>query len=170
MNHRQYRQAAHYNVTHLRRLSFYSLPTAHIDILSEPPFSLPSTFRAVDEAIDANADIAEAILTEGLPAFGIGSDNESWKNQATPKDLEKAQSTIKQLYRDWSAEGAAERDACYAPIFQALVMNPPPNLPLTAHHYNVLVPGAGLGRLVLELGKLGYAVQGTYSDWYNHSP
>jgi len=50
---RQYRQAAHYNITHLRRQSFYSLPTAHMDILCEPPFSIPQTFDAVDEGKSA---------------------------------------------------------------------------------------------------------------------
>ncbi|KAK3703310.1 hypothetical protein LTR37_014522 [Vermiconidia calcicola] len=117
---RQYRQAAHYNVTHLRRESFYSLPTTHMDMLSNPPFSLPQTFRAVDDAIDANADIAEAMINFSAPMFGIDGNNEDWKGKARPNDMDKARSTIVQLYRDWSAEGAAERHACYQPILTAL--------------------------------------------------
>ncbi|TKA71060.1 hypothetical protein B0A55_07234 [Friedmanniomyces simplex] len=100
----QYRQAAHYNITHLRRQSFYSLPSAHMEILCEPPFSLPQTFDAVDAAIDSNADISEAILATGLSMFGAYVDEEAWKGKATPTDLDKARSTIRQLYRDWSCE------------------------------------------------------------------
>lgn len=161
INHRQYRHAARYNATHLRRQAYYSLPSEHLDILEGAPFLISRKFRDIDNAIDENADIAEAILIEGLSAFGIDSDDESWKGQATHNDIDKAISTINQLYRDWSADGEPERHASYWPIFNALATYPPSGISTTPHQYNVLVPGAGLGRLVLELCTLGYAVQGT---------
>lgn len=137
-----------------------------MDILSEPPFSLPSTFQAVDEAIDANADIAEAILEFGLPAFGVGLNDDAWKGQTTPNDVDKARSTIKQLYRDWSIEGKPERDACHNPILAALSEHLSEGDPPQRHRYRVLVPGAGLGRLVLDICARGYTVQGNEISYH----
>ncbi|KAH9821962.1 carnosine N-methyltransferase-like [Teratosphaeria destructans] len=163
---RQYRQAAHYNITHLRRQAFYSLPTAHMEILSEPPFSLPKTFDAVDEAIDANAELAEAILVAGLPAFGIPDGDNSWHGQATPSDMDKARSTLRQFYRDWSAEAADERSASYEPIYKALEGHLPAIDPSRRHQQSLLVPGAGLGRLVIELCSRGYSVEGNEISYH----
>lgn len=162
----QYRQAAHYNITHLRRQSFYSLPSAQIDLLSSPPFSLPNTFNAVDEAIDANADIAEAILQAGFPAFGLDASDEDWKGQASPADLDKARSTIRQLYRDWSTEGLPERHAAFASILKALETHLPASEPDQRSRYPVLVPGAGLGRLVFDICCAGYTVEGNEISYH----
>lgn len=164
--HRQYRKAAHYNVTHLRRQSLYSLSSAHMDLLCEEPFSLPRVFDAVDEAIDTNADLAEAILRNGLPAFGIDVDDESYRGVATPGDMDKARSTIRQFYRDWSVEGLPERRASYSPIFSALETHLPPNDPAQRHNFRILVPGAGLGRLVFDLCAAGYAVEGNEISYH----
>ncbi|EMC92236.1 hypothetical protein BAUCODRAFT_282873 [Baudoinia panamericana UAMH 10762] len=161
---RQYRHAAHYNVTHLRRQAFYSLPYAHIDLLAEPPFSLPKTFEAVDDAIDSNGDIAEAILAFGVPAFGIADD--SWKGHATPSDMDKARLTICQLYREWSVEGLSERHASFSPILSALETHLPKARIEGRHHCRILVPGAGLGRLVFELYVAGYTVEGNEISYH----
>ena len=163
---RQYRHAAHYNITHLRRQSFYSLPSAHMDLLSEPPSSLPNTFDAVDDAIDANADLAEAILAVGLPSFGVEPGDNSWQGQATPSDLDKARSTLRQFYRDWSAEGVPERHASYSPILSALETHLPSVSPSHRHRHRVLVPGAGLGRLMFDLVMAGYTVEGNEISYH----
>ncbi|GLH10291.1 Carnosine N-methyltransferase [Gryllus bimaculatus] len=42
-------------------------------------------------------------------------------------DLEKVQATLKQFVRDWSQEGAAERQACYQPIIDEIIANFPPD-------------------------------------------
>ena len=72
-------------------------------------------------------------------------------------DMDKVKTTIKQFVRDWSLEGEAERESCYGPVIQALQNR----LPLSENSsYNVLVPGAGLARLVFEIARLGYNCQG----------
>lgn len=129
-------------------------------MLSEPPFSMQETFRAVDDAIDSNADLAEAILQIGLPAFGIDPDDDSWKGNARPNDMDNVRSTLKQFYRDWSAEGAPERHTTHAPIFNAIEKHLQANTPGEKQRYRILVPGAGLGRLVLDLCLRGYTVEG----------
>lgn len=43
------------------------------------------------------------------------------KDFINPDDFEKVQVTFKQFYRDWSEEGADERNICYKPIIQEIV-------------------------------------------------
>ena len=66
---------------------------------------------------------------------------------------------LTQLKREWSAEGAAERAQCFGSAIDALKRH----LPITANSptpVNVLVPGAGLGRLNWELSLAGYTSLG----------
>jgi len=73
--------------------------------LAGPPFSLLETLNAVDDCIDKNSELALAILRTGLQSFGVsgGLDDKSandWQGKATPNDLDKARSTLRQFYRD----------------------------------------------------------------------
>lgn len=71
----------------------------------------------------------------------------------------KVRSTLHQCARDWSAEGAPERDACYKPLLEELKRV----LPVTAANVNaqrVCIPGCGTGRLVFDAAAAGYAAQG----------
>lgn len=184
MLHSQYRKIAHYNVTHRRRQNFYALPTSQWQMLAAPPFNLLSVFDRVDDAIDANAEIASEMVKTALSSFGIDSlksatgletpesssfesaDDEAqslidYRDAATPSDIDKARSTIRQLYRDWSREGFAERKACYDPVIQDVVEAFP-----SKQDVKILVPGAGLGRLVFELCRRGYAVEGNEISYH----
>lgn len=141
-------------------------------MLSEPPFSMLDTFSKVDDAIDANANLAEAILESGLELMGYASlyqdapdTRPEWHDCASKVSLDKARSTLHQLYRDWSAEGAMERKACYNPILQDLadlLVNPLE----VDQEIRVLVPGAGLGRLVFELCRAGFCTQGNEISYH----
>ncbi|KAL8943218.1 MAG: hypothetical protein Q9216_001206 [Gyalolechia sp. 2 TL-2023] len=164
----QYRKTAHLNVTHRRRQGFYALPSTEWRLLSAPPFNFLSTLDLVDDAIDANADVAAHVLEFGLESFGLEKQpfdaSLDWRDLATPADLDKARSTIRQFYRDWSAEGASERRASYAPVFSNIARH-------FAHvsdrgNIKVLVPGAGLGRLVFELCIQGYTVEGNEVSYH----
>ncbi|KAL2824110.1 N2227-like protein-domain-containing protein [Aspergillus cavernicola] len=168
---RLYRRTAHRNTTHRRRQAFYALPSAHWQMLAEPPFSILENFNKVDDAIDKNADIANAILSTGLSSFGIPAlpDIENtrlmWHDYATSSDVNKAHSTIRQFYRDWSAEGKAEREACYTPVLQALEKEFPKRRDLE-EDIRVLVPGAGLGRSVFEICRAGFAAEGNEISYH----
>ena len=133
----------------------------------------------MDDAIDKNADIAEAVLAVGLETYGIGPESEDWKGTATPNDMDKVRSTIRQLYRDFSKEASEERHASFGPMIQALNAANSNLTPSKRHNVNVLIPGAGLGRLVLEVCAAGYSVEGNeisyhqllVSNWIlNHQP
>ncbi|KAH7360744.1 N2227-like protein-domain-containing protein [Rhexocercosporidium sp. MPI-PUGE-AT-0058] len=166
----QYGRAAHFNTTHLRRQSFYALPRAHSKLLTAPPFSYLDTLNAVDDAIDSNAELSLAILKSGVESFGIaehatipGSKESDWRSKATSNDLEKARSTLRQFFRDWSAEGSAEREACYGPVIKALKKEQKFH---SSSRMKVLVPGAGLGRLVFDLCCAGFDAEGNEISYH----
>jgi carnosine N-methyltransferase len=122
--------------------------------------------NAVDDAIDKNAELALAILQSGLQSFGIssppsgtfeGKGAPEWRGKATSSDLEKARSTLRQFYRDWSKEGLAERESCCGPVIRALQAEQSTR---SGAKMRVLVPGAGLGRLVFDLCCAGFHTEG----------
>lgn len=144
------------------------MPTSDWQRLAGPPFNFLSTLDRVDEAIDANAAIATAILATGLQSFGVHLQTDDtktkWGDAATPLDMNKARTTIRQFYRDWSAEGMEERRACNGPVIDDISQH-------FATHYDkgsikVLVPGAGLGRLVFEFCSMGYMVEGNEISYH----
>ena len=65
---------------------------------------------------------------------------------------------LKNLTRDWGAEGAPERSQSYGRIAGEVAarLGPPA---ASAQPPRVLVPGAGLGRLCCDLAALGYEAQ-----------
>uniref|UniRef100_A0A5B7BHX1 carnosine N-methyltransferase n=1 Tax=Davidia involucrata TaxID=16924 RepID=A0A5B7BHX1_DAVIN len=79
-------------------------------------------------------------------------------------DVDKVRCIIRNIVRDWAAEGQKERDQCYKPILEELEAifpdrrkDSPPAC---------LVPGAGLGRLALEISCLGFISQGNEFSYY----
>ncbi|KAI1129479.1 N2227-like protein-domain-containing protein [Nemania abortiva] len=180
----QYAKNAHMNCTHFRRQAFYALPQAHWQMLAAPPFNYLDTLNRVDDAIESNAELARTIVTMGLRSFGVvgaGAEAaipEEWSGIAKYNDLDKARSTIRQFYRDWSSEGRVERDACYGPVFRALEAEKARKQASAGRAHTttetqadlqplrVLVPGAGLGRLVFDLCRLGYDTEGNEISYH----
>ncbi|PFX14859.1 UPF0586 protein C9orf41-like [Stylophora pistillata] len=68
-------------------------------------------------------------------------------------DMEKVTTTLKQFVRDWSDEGRAERDACYKPITEE-IQRLFPGSECSRGGVSILVPGAGLARLMFDIAKL----------------
>ena len=112
--------------------------------------------------------MAADILSHGLRAFGLESQPRhkgmDWHNKAAPGNMNKCVSAIRQLRRDWSKEGADERQRSYEPVLQALEEE-------FGHvpdkgAIKVLNPGAGLGRLVFEICRAGYFAEGNEIDYH----
>ncbi|KAG5662403.1 hypothetical protein KAF25_004821 [Fusarium avenaceum] len=169
----QYAKVSHFNVTHLRRQAFYALPQEQWKLLAAPPFNFLETLDKVDEALDENAELARTIARVGLKSFRMMTDEpedkeptmpHEWAGVAKNSDVDKARSTIRQFYRDWTAAGAAEREASYGPVMKALAAEKdryPERSPL-----KVLVPGAGLGRLVFDLVANGHSAEGNEISYH----
>ena len=139
------------------------------------------TLSQIDDAIDTDADLADSILDVGLQSMGIEATSphigsQPWHDTAKPEDHSKAHSTIRQFYRDWTAEGY-QREV--KPILH-LILNDlhQHNLP-PSPNMTILLPGAGLGRLLFELTLNGYHTTGNEISYHqllasnfilNHTP
>lgn len=141
-------------------------------MLAAPPFNYLETLDKVDDAIESNAELARLIADFGLQSFQVGqrepgqrpSIPQAWAGCAKHQDVDKARSTLRQFYRDWSAEGAAERGACYGPVMRALEAEKQQSD--QGQPLKVLVPGAGLGRLVFDLCLRGFDTEGNEISYH----
>jgi hypothetical protein len=142
-------------------------------MLAAPPFNYLETLDKVDDAIESNAELSRLIVKFGLQSFHVGESGhdgelvmpQAWAGCAKFQDVDKARSTLRQFYRDWSAAGAVEREACYGPVMRALEAEragrKQEDGPL-----KVLVPGAGLGRLVFDLCLCGFDAEGNEISYH----
>nr|CCC90212.1 conserved hypothetical protein [Trypanosoma congolense IL3000] len=121
-----------------------------------------AVFSTYKKCIEDNSKFFESICRTSTELFEI-----YWPNGTTVKpeevppptslDIDKVFSTLRQFVRDWSSEGAAERNAVYTPLLQTLE-GCFPDLS-TRSAVKVLVPGAGLCRLTVELALRGFTAQ-----------
>ncbi|KAL1757419.1 N2227-like protein-domain-containing protein [Schizophyllum commune] len=102
--------------------------------------------------------------SHSAPASAPGRKRRRYK--PTEFDMDKLRSTLKQLVRDWSEEGAEERALAYEPMKAALIEHFSDIPAGERRNFRVLVPGAGLGRLAYDVAKLGFACQGNEFSHY----
>ncbi|BFG02385.1 carnosine N-methyltransferase [Drosophila madeirensis] len=139
---------------------------------------LLSKYRAhldcVRTCIDRNQAVIRQILRERLlyPADGSSSptsdaDSEFDEPPAHVRhgDMDQAQSTLKLIARDWSTDGALEREQSYKPIIDSIKEYYKPS-DYELNEIKILVPGAGLGRLTYELACLGYSCEGNEFSYF----
>ena len=168
-NYSLYRKEAHNNLSHRRRCQFHSLPRYQQRLLSAPPIDYLQTLSQLDRAIEHNAEIAEDIFKHSVDAFGVDTEAlkaGAWLRAVSADDLDKVRSTLKQFYRDWSAEGAVDRDACYKPVMDELELRFGRLPAAEKGEVSVLVPGAGLGRLAFDIAVAGYTSQGNENSFH----
>lgn len=94
----------------------------------------------------------------------LSSRKEKEGERVSALDVEKVRYVLKDLVREWSAEGAIERAQSYDKITGILCELFPVRGP--GHRPKVLVPGCGLGRLVLEIASRGFVVEGNEFSYY----
>ncbi|NWU26395.1 CARME methyltransferase, partial [Dyaphorophyia castanea] len=155
-----FRTNMHERVNRTER-QFKSLPANQQSLL---PQFLPHLDK-IRKCIDHNQEILQTIVNDCVHMFENKEYGEDGSGKITPAstfDMDKLKSTLKQFVRDWSEEGKSERDSCYQPIISEIVKNFPKDR-WDFSKVNILVPGAGLGRLAWEIAMLGYACQG--NEW-----
>jgi carnosine N-methyltransferase len=139
--------------------------------------------RALAAAVPAQIAAARAAVARNAAFFGAmlstyESDDcpphlrvppppprDSQPARPTPGEAEKVRYVLRNLCRDWAEEGAAERQESYGPLLTALQKHLPcPPAPATPPR--VLIPGAGLGGLCVDVAALGYAAEGNECSYY----
>lgn len=140
-----------------KRRGINSLRGRHARIADEIGYG--NKLGCLGAAIDTNYKVADAIARFGsLEDEERGSDlsristygASSWSDDG-PTDLARVVEALKHCVRDWSADGADERNRVFAPILEVLRQVPVGERTKT----KVLVPGAGLGRLAWEIARMG---------------
>lgn len=104
----------------------------------------------VGRCMATNQILFDAIIQEALSKFPCKAPVDASVAQVL---FENCQILLKQLTREWSVAGREERRLVYDPIIKILKEQ-------VALDGKVLVPGAGLGRLVYEIAMAGYYCDG----------
>ncbi|GET92197.1 hypothetical protein, conserved [Leishmania tarentolae] len=143
----------------MRCTNFRKLQDQHRDLLC---IDLDKILEKYLECIEVNSTFFDAICEASEELF-----DSYWPEGTTvlmkevppptPLDMNKVFSTLRQFVRDWSAEGVAERDCVYKPILDTLDRCFPNRE--ERDNVRVLIPGAGLCRLSVELALRGFFAQ-----------
>lgn len=143
----------------MRRTNFLKLQNRHRNLLC---IDLDGMMEKYSECIEANSDFFDAICEASEELFeSYWPEGTTVKVEdvppPTPLDMDKVFSTLRQFVRDWSIEGVPERDCVYKPILDTLERCFP--VRSTRDRVRVLIPGAGLCRLSVELALRGFFAQ-----------
>ena len=96
------------------------LPKEHQRLLRKHGYQ--ETMDDIKEAVDQNHGMISKIMADVEEMFE--NVTHQVKEESDPRvrpsqlDMDKVQSTLKQLVRDWSSAGAVEREQCYTPIIK----------------------------------------------------
>lgn len=116
----------------------------------------------VRRCAEVNGVVAQGVVQLARSEFGLdaerggegGEDVGWWRlgvDEVKP-DLSRVREAMKHFVRDWSVEGASEREKIFEPVLEVLRRT-------EGMGRKVLVPGSGLGRLAWEICELGMWVR-----------
>lgn len=128
------------------RTSYAKLGRAHKRVGYE--LGYPAKLARLEEVTAVNEKVTRAIAAcaqESFPHLQRSS-------TVGDGDLARVREALKHFVRDWSTEGAKEREVIFSPILNALRQESTKD----KADMKVLVPGSGLGRLAWEISQLGY--------------
>lgn len=135
------------------------LPTASQQLL--PWF--PKYIEDLKACIGMNQEFTQTLALSISQDWGVSSNVSEWE-PAGDGEYDKVRSTLLQLAREWSSEGEEERRVSYQRIIDELVALYPDEV--ARQKIKVLVPGCGLGRLVLDVVKAGFWCQGNEFSYH----
>ncbi|AMD21554.1 HFL302Wp [Eremothecium sinecaudum] len=116
----------------------------------------------VHEAVICNAVFYEEMLSQAVIDWEIDKSPMQW-SKPTITDMEKTVSIFSQLVREWSQECNHERLVLLKRLESFFNSTYPKSI---RSNVNVLVPGAGLGRLVVDIVKLGFNTEGNELSYH----
>lgn len=156
----------HENILHKQLSDYYKLSSIHQSLLSY----IPQQHQLIINLLYTNQQFIEQLIDirdvfYNWPVDWSLIEQRSYNNQIDTEKMSKIRSTLKQCVRDWSSDGIDERAQCYKPIIDKLNELYGDQL---SHNSSirVLIPGAGLCRLVWEIARLGYVTQGNEFSYF----
>ncbi|KAK7897273.1 hypothetical protein LTR67_005162 [Exophiala xenobiotica] len=158
---RQYRISNQKQFVAPRLSHFLSLPQHQQEVLCHLSISHVENIKRVASAITENSRLSSAIAEHGTTLLSSVLAVHSRDDSRGPDNKEGdaiARSTLRQLYRDFSEEGSRERELCQKTIMQDLAQAFV-GTTVENRRPRILVPGAGLLRLPLNLYLAGYEVE-----------
>ncbi|EPY30932.1 hypothetical protein STCU_03771 [Strigomonas culicis] len=143
----------------MRKANFLKLQSQHKNVLC---IDLDAMFKLYDECICRNSAFFESVCEASLELFmSYWPDGTTIARADIPPptalDMDKVFSTLRQFVRDWSAEGLPERECVYKPVLDFFEKMYPTRDARSA--VKILIPGAGLCRLSVELAYRGFFAQ-----------
>ncbi|OBA19893.1 N2227-domain-containing protein [Metschnikowia bicuspidata var. bicuspidata NRRL YB-4993] len=123
---------------------------------------VPNLIRDLTECININQAFTQDLADTAAKDWGIPAVPSEWA-QPSLGEYDKVRSTLLQVAREWSCDGAEEREQTYGRLLaKACDLVPEQHRGST----KVLVPGCGLGRLVYEFVKHGFWTQGNEVSYH----
>ncbi|PPJ60426.1 hypothetical protein CBER1_07330 [Cercospora berteroae] len=146
------------------------VPKKHKQIL-DSVVNYRSNFAQARTLLKINAEFCRKVLHHSLSYYNISRhelatfihDTDDGKAKSGIRTT--VSQSLKHAVRDWSPEGQAEREATFPYIIDALTANLPPISSDENVKHEILVPGAGLGRLAHEISLLGDYMSVTSNEW-----
>lgn len=123
---------------------------------------LPKYVSDLALCIGMNQDFTTRLALGVAADWGVSPNPAEWSD-CSASEFDKVRLVLLQMVREWSSDGQAERDMVYGRIISELTARfPEEERPNT----RILVPGCGLGRLVLDLVKKGFQTQGNEFSYH----
>jgi hypothetical protein len=149
--YRHYQTSVNAETTRMRS-SFAKLTSAQVANTSSTVAEYGLKLDKLDEATAANAGVANAIADLAVRELGV---NASSIDSVGAGSLFRTRETLLHFVRDWSEEGASERNVIFDPILDVLR-----DVPVDKRGgMDILIPGSGLARLAWEISQLGKSIQ-----------
>ena len=142
-----------------------------------------SQLEVFEACVKKNAAFLDAVAEMAVRGFGAPENRKEW-GQFTSSTMDKVVSTLRQVGREWSDEGAAERDISFGRVIREIEALYPEvdgedetgdkgkdqtegtenkgttKVRKPRSEVKIVIPGCGLGRLPMELAARGFRAQG----------
>lgn len=122
----------------------------------------PELLSNLAQCIDINQAFTQSVALAAAEDWGVPPTPNEWA-ESSHADYDKVRSTLLQLGREWADDGAAEREKTFGRLLdKACALFPEQDRSAV----RVLVPGCGLGRLVMEFVLRGFWTQGNEVSYH----
>lgn len=122
----------------------------------------PDYLIQLEHSVEINSKYFQTVACSMAANWGVG-DQLPWST-ATIRDFDKITGLMAQYVREWSADGEKERELSFGRILAAAERFFPEVE--RRSEIQVLVPGAGLGRLVVEFVSRGFCTEGNELSYH----